>query len=572
MPRVFALLVLASTLASIARADDQMADESFAHAVVAADHPLASEAGLEMLRQGGNVVDAAVATAFALSVLRPESCGIGGGGFMLIYDASTGETVAIDYREQAPASARRDMFLDADGEPIADLSRHGGLAVATPCEIKGLCLALENYGTFDLATVLAPAIRLAQEGVAVDETHRSSQQAVIDDLQSDPARLEAFASLEQHYLNGGSALELGATFHSPLSEVLARLAAQGSDGFYRGDVAEAIVSAVHNAGGTMTLDDLNAVRPVVRRPLRTSYSGTTLLTMPPPSGGGVAMIEILQILAAYEAQHGGQPLDEWEHNSPEYVHLVAEAMKHAFADRAEFLGDADFADVPISRLLSAEHAAELASRIDDATHRPDHYGRFAPVDDGGTSHFSIIDAEGNAVACTGTINTLYGSYVVVPEFGIVLNNEMDDFAARPGRPNAFGLIQSEANAIAPGKRPLSSMTPTILVRDCKAVFAAGASGGPRIISATLQVLLNVTRFEMPVDAAVTAPRFHHQWLPETLDVEPGIAEGVRLELESRGHEIIERDSLGVCQAIVRLPNGQLQGMSDPRKGGEARGY
>jgi gamma-glutamyltranspeptidase/glutathione hydrolase len=551
---------------------DEVASESFDHAIVAADHPLASEAGLGILQQGGNVVDAAVATAFALSVLRPEGCGIGGGGFMLIYDASTGETVAIDYREQAPAAAFRDMFLDADGEPIEDLSRHGGLAVATPCEIKGLCLALEEYGTLDLPTVLAPAMRLAREGVPLDEAHCEAQQLVIDDITSDAARREKFAVLERHYLNGGAANQAGDRFYSPLIDVFERLSRDGSSGFYEGEVADAIVDAVEDAGGVLTHDDLASVQPVIRAPLEHPYQGANLLAMPPPSSGGVALIEMLNIVSAYERSHSDVDLHDLEHNSPEYVHLLAEVMQHAFADRAAFLGDADFAEVPIERLLSAEHAADLASRIDDAAHPPDYYGRFAPLDDAGTSHFSIIDAEGNAVACTATINTLYGSYVVVPEFGIVLNNEMDDFAALPGRPNAFRLVQSEANAIAPGKRPLSSMTPTILVRDGRAVFAAGASGGPRIITSTFQVLLNVTRFEMSVQDAVAAPRFHHQWLPAHIEVEPSLLDPLQGPLAGRGHELIERDALGNCQAVLRLPDGRLQGMSDPRKGGEARGY
>ena len=321
------------------------------------------------------------------------------------------------------------------------------------------------------------------------------------------------------------------------------------------------------------MEDLIAVQPIIREPLQSSYEGMDLLSMPPSSSGGVAIIEMLNIMDAYEVRHPDIRLEELGHNSPEYVHLMAEVMKHAFADRAEYLGDADFADVPVERLLSHEHADMLASRIDEDTHPLDFYGRFAPVEDHGTSHFSVIDAEGNAVACTGTINTLYGSYVVVPEFGIVLNNEMDDFAARPGEPNAFRLVQSEANAIEPGKRPLSSMSPTIIVRDGKAVYAAGASGGPRIITATLQVLLNMTRFDMTVSQAVIAPRFHHQWIPESLEVEPKLLiDDIRVPLEERGHELVEHDALGVSQAVIMLPDGRLQGMSDPRKGGEARGY
>lgn len=567
---ILAMLSLACVL-PVAHADDAQTVESFAHAVVAADHPLASQAGLEMLQQGGNVVDAAVATAFALSVLRPEGCGIGGGGFMLIYNASEGECIAIDYREQAPLHAHRNMFLDADGNLISEISRHGGLAVAVPCEVKGLCLALEEFGTLELATVMAPAIRLARQAVHADRQHVTAQQQVIDDIGGAPHRRQAHASLIEHYLNHGVAYEIGDEFQSPLAEVLQRIADEGTDAFYTGEVANAIVDTVHNAGGIITLEDLEAVKPVIREPLRHSFDDLQFLSMPPPSSGGVAISEITTIISAYESQHAGFRLEELGHNSAEYVHLMAEIIKHAFADRAEYLGDSDFADVPVARLLSEDHATALARRIDGIAHPHDYYGRSAVVDDGGTSHFSVIDAAGNAVACTGTINTLYGSYVVVPEFGIVLNNEMDDFAADPGQPNAFGLLQSESNAIEPGKRPLSSMSPTIIVRDGRAVFAAGASGGPRIITATLQVLLNMTRFNMPVNEAVAAPRFHHQWIPDELLLEPELSMHTA-SLVERGHEVEERVGLGVCQAVMRLSDGRLQGASDPRKGGEPRGY
>jgi gamma-glutamyltranspeptidase/glutathione hydrolase len=542
----------------------------FAHGVVAADHPAASEAGAEILRQGGNVVDAAVATSFALSVVRPESCGIGGGGFMVIWNAEQQSAVALDYRERAPERAQRDMYVAADNAAgDGGLSRTGALAIAVPGNVAGLCQALEAYGTLDLDTVLAPAIRLARDGVAVDEHFRQVQANVLKEFAQHAEYQNKFQTLWKDYLNGGVPWEPGDTFRSPQLRVLELIAAGGRDAFYRGPVAESMLAEIKRGGGIITAQDLTSIQPVIRKPLRAEFAGFDILTMPPPSSGGVALIETLNILSAYQQQHGGAgPLDR---SDPDDLHVFVEALKHAFADRAEYLGDTDFAEVPIERLIDPAYAEALARKIDPAHTLPrEAYGRFLAADDAGTSHFSVIDARGNAVACTETINTAFGSFVVEPNYGIVLNNEMDDFAAVPGKPNAFGLIQSSANAVEPGKKPLSSMTPTIAVRDGQAVYALGGSGGPMIISATLQVLLNLIEDDLSPEAAVSLPRVHHQWIPEVLLAEPGALE-VAKSLKARGHAVFNRSGIAATQAVSRNADG-LQGGSDPRKGGRPAGY
>jgi gamma-glutamyltranspeptidase/glutathione hydrolase len=435
--------------------------------------------------------------------------------------------------------------------------------------VAGLSYALEHFGTLTRAQVLAPALRLAREGFPIDATMCDARADVLKDLQDVPDARMRYPALFDAYLDP---IDGQKRFHSPLAAVLEQIAGDGPSGFYEGAVGSAIVETVRGQGGIVTADDLRRMQPVVREPLGGSFVGLSIFTMPPSSSGGIALLETLGMIGAYEAVHPDRALTSLGHNSAEYVHVIAEALQHAFADRARHLGDADFVDVPIDRLLKPERLAALAAKIDPAaTLAPDAYGRHAPGDDAGTSHFSIIDSEGNAVACTETINTAYGSLVVVPQYGIVLNNEMDDFTSAPGKPNAFGLIQSEANAIAPGKKPLSSMTPAIAVRDGKAVFALGASGGPRIISATLQVLLNLSRFEMSPQRAVTVARFHHQWSPHELKVEPGFDAHTVTELEHKGHSVIRADKLGAAQAAARSAQG-LSGGSDPRKGGSPRGW
>lgn len=557
----------------LAAAEPSASDVVYQNGVVAADHPSASEAGAEILRKGGNVVDAAVATSFALSVVRPASCGLGGGGFMVIWNAAEKKAIALDYRERAPKTATRMMFANQNNDERSDPpSQKGPLAVAVPGTVAGLCYALKNYGTLDLPTVLGPAIRLAREGVPVDPHDLETRTATLKQFAERPDHREKYRGLLERYLNGGSVPKLGERIPSPQLRALELVAAHGPEAFYKGEVAEAIVAEMRRSGGLITRDDLAAMRPVVRQPLQGEFAGYDVLTMPPPSSGGVALLEMLNVLRAYEAAHPRQRLETLGRNSADGLQLLTECMKHAFADRAEFLGDTDFVQVPIQRLLSQEHARHLAARIDlRRTLPPEAYGRFQGVNDGGTSHFSVIDRHGNAVACTETINTTYGSWVVEPRFGIILNNQMDDFAAVPGKPNAFGLIQSEANAVAPGKKPLSSMTPTVLVRDGKAVFALGASGGPRIISATFQVLLNLTRFDPPPSTAVAQPRIHHQWLPNELLMEPPLFRELGEGMRRRGHEVKSRGELAVSQAVSRQSDG-LRGGSDPRKHGRPAGY
>jgi len=545
---------------SRAQGEDLPFAARFEKGVVAADHPLASEAGAEMLRQGGNVVDAAVATSFALSVTRPASCGIGGGGFMLIWNAKTRKAIALDYRERAPLAATANMFADNP-----ESSRLGGKAVAVPGTVAGLCFALKEYGTLDLATVLAPAIAFATDGFPLDE-HDVEIQAVQEKIsRSQPNGRRGIADLSGYRRSGA---------RSPQLQALLALAAKGPDEFYKGEIARRIVVSVYETGGILTKEDLAETQPVVREPLRGSFGPWDVLTMPPPSSGGIAILETLGILAAYDAQHPDQRLASLKRNSPAAVHRVTEALKHAFADRAEFLGDPDFVDVPVAKILDPDRLARLAKKIDSSnTHPSEAYGRFESPRDAGTSHFSVMDRDGNAVACTETINLSYGSHVKVPIYGIVLNNEMDDFTSIPGKPNAFGLIQSAQNAIAPRKKPLSSMSPTfVFVRgEPNPVAAIGASGGPRIITTTLQILLNTTVFDRLPEDAVEAPRFHHQWMPDELLLEPELFRRTSAELMLFGHATKRQDALAVGQLTCRRKDG-LWGVSDFRKGGRPAGW
>ncbi|MFM9962020.1 MAG: gamma-glutamyltransferase [Planctomycetaceae bacterium] len=602
---IVALIVLAFVtvdLASEARSQEVV----YQRAAVAADHPLASEVGIEILKKGGNVVDAAAAIGFSQSVLRPASSGLGGGGFMVIWDAKEQRCVTLDYRERAPLRATAEMFVDdqrsllnrkpgeipeprplgsgvlTEQQPVPDgrgssplpaRSVRGPLAAGVPGHVAGLCHAVEKYGRLPISEVIAPAIRLARDGVPADAHYVRTLQSAVKTWSSWPADFRAkFATFHQSYLHGGREIKVGDKVTSPQLPALEQIAAHGADGFYGGPVAEAILDVSRTSGGVFTAEDFRDVKPVSREALKLSYHGYDVLTMPPVSSGGLAMLTTLQILEELDARAGVTPFPRLAPDSPEAVHRLTEAFKHAFADRAEFLGDADFVDVPVKRLLSREHARELASRIDLKQTRPTNsYGRFAPVNDSGTTHFSVIDADGNAVACTETINTEYGSWIVDPKFGILLNNEMDDFAAVPGQPNAFGLIQSAANSVAPRKKPLSSMTPTIVVKDGKAIFALGASGGPRIITATTQVLLHLIHRQHSPSAAVQAPRLHHQWLPDVLDLEPRLYRELHEPLTTLGHKSKQHSANAVTQAVSRMPDG-LRAGSDPRKGGRPAGW
>ncbi len=561
----------------------------YPQAAVAADHPLASRAGLEMLERGGNAVDAAVATSFALSVTRPYSCGVGGGGFMLIHlvddPAREGQqplTVALDYRERAPVAVTPEHF---EALP-SDASRYSGHAVAIPATVAGLLHALDHWGTLDRATVLAPAIRIAREGWLVDEhTYRANVELnnFLKARAEDPEakRLsESDAWLRGRFCRDGAPL-LGARIALPeQAELLERIATHGRDGFYRGPVADSLIRTVQRHGGVMTLADLEACAPVISRPLRGRFKGRTILSMPLPSSGGVTFQQILGLL-----ERRSDLLEGEAFMSPMYAHVLTEAMKHAFADRATWLGDPLFGVDPTQRLLDPAYLDDKAKRIDPLrTRGVMSYGSAAQApEDGGTSHFCVVDADGNAVSGTETINLVFGSRIAVPEWGFVLNNEMDDFLTRRGTVNAFGLRQSDRNLPEAGKRPLSSMSPTIVLDgEGRVEVLAGASGGPRIITGTLQVMLNVLLFDMSAQDAVAMPRLHHQWIPERLFFEEphrglslarfsSVVDSVLHDaMTERGHILQTRKDIGNVQ-LIRLTAEGWQAACDPRKGGAPAG-
>lgn len=520
--------------------------------VIASDNELATKAGLDILQRGGNAVDAAVATAFALGVVDPASSGIGGGGFMVIYQIKEKKAHALDFRETAPAAAHRDLYMKG-GKPVPSLAVTGALAVAVPGQVAGLAEALKRFGSLPLSTVMAPAIRYALEGFALRSYLRYTIERQL------PA-MRKFPDLARVFLPGEGIPSEGERIRqAELGETLKAIAADGPDVFYQGWVAQAIAETMKKEGGIVTLDDLKNYRPVWREPLIGHYRKRLVLTMPPPSSGGIALIQMLNVLEGFK-------LNLFPHNSATYLHLIAETMKHAFSDRAQYLGDPDFVQVPIQKLASKEYGAWIRGQISSVrTHPPGFYGlaSFKP-EKGGTTHFSVIDRAGNAVACTLTINTQFGSKVLVPETGVILNNEMDDFSIQQGTPNVYRLVGAEANSIQPKKRPLSSMAPTIIVEDERPVMIVGGSGGPRIISATLQTMLNVLDFHMPLRKATEAPRIHHQWTPNEIIVEREISEAVRRSLERRGHAVREGNSLGVVQAIV-TERSKTMGEADPRK-------
>lgn len=564
------------------------AREDFPRAAVAADHAIASEAGVEILRRGGNAVDAAVATSFCLSVVRPYSCGIGGGGFMIVHlkddprNPGAGPvTTAINYREQAGAWARPDYY---EGLADPDASTHGGKAVAIPGNVAGLLHALERYGTLDRRTVLGPAIRAAEQGFAVDKHYVDNVKEVIEWLEKDPSRPGRFPFLWDRLLREGR-VAAGDVIRLPeQADVLMQIAERGRAAFYEGPVAEAIVEAVRADGGEMTLDDLRGFKVEELQPLEIGFRGKRILSMPPPSSGGIAVAHILGLL-----DRRARDLEPMKPGAGEYLHLVAEATKHAFADRARWLGDTSYAAVPVQRLLAGPALDRQAALIDMTRTKPQaEYGTAEQLpEDGGTSHFCVIDEQGNAVSCTETINLIFGSLVPVAKYGFILNNEMDDFTTRLGKPNAFGLVQSDRNLPAPGKRPLSCMTPIMVFDGAAAgprssspaatervVLMAGASGGPRIITGTVQASLHVLLFDLGATDAVGLPRFHHQWEPDVLQLEDALRGGeVESDLKQRGHTTGRRETVAAVQLIRAARSGRgYEAASDPRKGGLPAGY
>ena len=545
------------------------------HGMVASVHHLASGAGVRMMQQGGNAVDAAVATAFALAVVHPAAGNLGGGGFMLLRLAD-GRTHFLDFRETAPAAATSTMYQDARGNVIPELSTVGYKAVGVPGSVKGLVYAEAHFGRLGLTRVLQPAIQLAREGYALSY-------AEAQDLSGDSG-LARFPDSRRIFQNGGRGWHAGDIFRQPeLARTLARIAAAPDD-FYTGSLARELAQYIASGGGLVTVQDLARYQVKEREPVTGSYRGFTVVSAPPPSSGGIALLETLNILEGYDLAAAG--LD-----SARSVHLITEAYRRAFFDRAQFLGDPDHSDLPVRELISKPYAAawRQSIRLDLASssatlQRPPvsaaltRYAAAHPVlprhESTHTTHFSVVDAEGNAVAVTTTLNDWYGSRVTVGPLGFLLNDEMDDFSSRPGAPNMYGLLQSEANAVGPGKRPLSAMTPTIVLRAGAPWLVLGSPGGPTIITTVADVLVNVADYGLDIQQAVNSPRFHHQWMPDDLVLEPGrfSADTVKL-LQAMGHHLTyDVDTDAECIAVD--PRTHLRwGASDGRnERGAAVGY
>jgi gamma-glutamyltranspeptidase/glutathione hydrolase len=522
--------------------------------MVASQEALATEIGVEVLQNGGNAVDAAVSVAFALAVTLPRAGNLGGGGFMMVHDAESGETVAIDYREMSGAAAFRDMYLDDSGAADSNKSRYTGLAVGVPGTVAGMALALERYGTITLAEALTPAIKLARDGITVTEDLAGSLKALSERLQKWPSSTKVF------YKGGGVPFEPGDTLvQSDLASSMQLIADDGPDAFYQGSIGDKIVASVAAAGGHLGLDDFRNYEVKLRDPIKGSYRGYDIVSMPPPSSGGIHIVQILNTLE-------GAPIGFLGSNSADSLHMMAEAMKVAYADRSEYLGDPDFVDVPIKSLTSKDYASDTLagiSRARAATAAEIKPGALTPYEGSETTHFSVVDAEGNAVANTYTINFSYGSGLVADGTGILLNNELDDFSAKPGVPNAYGLVGGDANAVGPRKRPLSSMSPTIVLQDGEPFLVTGTPGGSRIITTTLEVIMNVIDHGMNIAEATLAPRIHHQWLPDELRVEEGLSPDTIRLLEQKGHKVAIKDAMGSTQSIMLTERG-LYGASDPR--------
>jgi gamma-glutamyltranspeptidase/glutathione hydrolase len=515
----------------------------------------ASEAGVEILKDGGNAVDAAVATGFALAVTYPSAGNIGGGGFMVIRMAD-GRTASLDYREVAPLAATHDMFVE--NGMLTDKSKVGYLASGVPGSVAGMAEALRKYGTMPLAKVMAPAIRLAEQGYVIEGSAGGGRRGGACNALI--ARFEG----KDLFCPGGQALTPGTRFVQPdLARTLKLIAAQGEKAFYEGEIADSIAADEARGGGLITKEDLRRYTPVWRTPIQSTYRGYSLVTMPPSSSGGITMSETLNILENFA------PLPP--PGSAEYSHLLAESLRRSFTDRNEKLGDPAFVKVPLEQLTSKAYAKTLAAQI-DLHHASPTPAFMARPEELNTTHYSVVDAHGNAVATTTTLNGGYGSGVWIRGGGFFMNNEMDDFAAQPGTPNMFGLVQGEANAVQPGKRMLSAMSPTIVLDpQGQLVLVTGAAGGPTIITATMETILNVVEFHMSLADAMRVPRLHHQGLPDELDFEPGgLTDAVQDSLRAMGHKLGTR-MLATANSIVRIPGG-WQGVGEPRSGGVAIGY
>ena len=526
--------------------------------MVVSPEKLAGDIGLDMLKQGGNAVDAAVATGFALAVTLPRAGNIGGGGFMLIHLAETDEQIFIDYRETAPAAATRDMFLQEDGSVDQDKAYFSHQAAGVPGTVAGLIHAQERYGKLSLKQVIQPAIDLAKKGF-------DTPLALHMSLNARAERLAKNEEAKRIYLQGGdTAPAPGTLLQQPdLARTLARIRDKGADGFYTGETAALIASDMAANYGLITQEDLANYRVLERPPVRGTFRDFEIVSAPPPSSGGLHIVQMLNILEPY-------PLESYGHNSAAYLHRVIESMKLAYADRSRYLGDPDQTVIPIEALVSKDYAAKRRELIaGNQAKTPDEIGPGNPVpsESPDTTHYSVADADGNVVANTYTLNFSFGSHIVVPGTGVLLNNEMDDFAAKPGVANAYGLVQGEANTIAPGRRPLSSMTPTIIFKEGQPWLAAGSPGGSLIITTVLQTLLNAMVFDMNIATAVAAPRVHNQWMPDRTLIEPGVSADTQRLLEAWGHNLTPtRRTIGRSNSLM-LDEGWVQGFADMRRPG-----
>ncbi len=523
--------------------------------MVSSQEKLATQAGLEVLKEGGNAIDAAVTVGFALAVTLPRAGNIGGGGFMIIHLAENNENIALDYREKAPLKVTREIFIDETGEVDTNKSRFSHLAVGVPGTVAGLTFALEKYGSISLERALKPAIQLAEKGFPVTEDFYESLEFARKSLQQHPASQTIF-------LPNNNPPEVGRNFRQPdLAQSLKLIAQQGKKAFYEGEIAAHIVKEMEANGGLISLDDLVKYQPKIRKPIEGEYQNYKIYSMPPPSSGGVHLIQMLNVLNGFNLKKLGQ-------NTGNTIHLMTETMKLAYADRSKYLGDPDFVTVPIGSLISKKYADFLRKKIKlkQATSSdkisPNNPLKFEESQE--TTHYSVVDKNGNAVANTYTLNFSYGTGITVPNTGILLNNEMDDFATKPGVGNAYGLTGGEFNAIAPQKRMLSSMTPTIIMKDDQVFLVTGSPGGSRIITTVLQIVINVIDFNMNIAEATVSPRFHHQWLPDKLFLEKGINQDTRQLLQEKGHNLTDTNAMGSTQSIMKVDNF-LYGFSDTRR-------
>jgi gamma-glutamyltranspeptidase / glutathione hydrolase len=570
--RRFLILSALATLLASALTAAPLRPAHAPHAIVVSVHELASRAGVEMMQAGGNAVDAAVATGFALAVVHPQAGNIGGGGFLLLR-TSTGETHFIDFREKAPAAATEKMYLDAHGNVIENLSIVGYKSVGVPGSVAGLVYAEEKYGKLSLEKVIAPAIRLARDGFLLAYED-------VRDLKTDEY-LGQFPDSRRIFQHDGNFYQPGEIFKQPeLARTLGRIA-KDPDDFYHGTLARELAAAIQKNGGFITAADLAAYEVKEREPVRGTYRGYDLIGAPPPSSGGATLIEILNILEGFDLAKSGN-------RSAETIHLASEAFRRAFFDRADFMGDPDFSKIPVPQLIDKKYAAAWRGSIDPnhasvskELKRPPFEGLeqnaglypAAIHEPENTTHYSVVDAEGNAVAVTTTLNDSFGSRATAEGLGFLLNDEMDDFASKQGVPNAYGLIQGPANAIGPNKRPLSAMTPTIVLKDGKLFLVLGSPGGPTIISTVANVLMGIVDFGLDIEEAVNAPRFHHQWLPDEIDVEDRLSPDTMNLLRSKGHKLDVHHFWGDGECIMVDPKtGERLGASDGRNNGKAVGY